>query len=119
MERITTHKGFLLINDAWNASPVLMKAAIDTVANLNGYNKKVLVLGDMLELRDQEHKFNEDIANSIDTSLSCTDYGRKTMEVLLFVLLFNLWMTLRCVNNHRFPKFARGNPFYFFKATVK
>jgi len=68
MERILTPQGFLIINDAWNASPVSMKAAIDTVSNLDGFNKKVLVLGDMLELGDKENEFHEEIAKSIDTS---------------------------------------------------
>lgn len=68
MERIPTPKGFLIINDAWNASPVSMKAAIETVSNLDGFNKKVLVLGDMLELGDKENEFHEEIAKSIDTS---------------------------------------------------
>ncbi|WP_169091588.1 UDP-N-acetylmuramoyl-tripeptide--D-alanyl-D-alanine ligase [Paenibacillus sp. PL91] len=68
MERIPSPKGFLIINDAWNASPVSMKAAIETISNLDGFNKKVLVLGDMLELGDKEIEFHEEIAKSIDTS---------------------------------------------------
>lgn len=68
MERISSLEGFLIINDAWNASPVSMKAAIETISNLDGYDKKVLVLGDMLELGNQEHAFHEEIALSIDTS---------------------------------------------------
>ncbi len=68
MERIVGSGGFLIINDAWNASPVSMKAAIDTVAKLEGYSKKVLVLGDMLELGNEEMAFHEEIAECIDTS---------------------------------------------------
>lgn len=68
MERIPAPKGFLIINDAWNASPVSMKAAIETVSNLDGFNKKVLVLGDMLELGDKENDFHEEIAKSMDLS---------------------------------------------------
>jgi UDP-N-acetylmuramoyl-tripeptide--D-alanyl-D-alanine ligase len=68
MERIPTTKGFLIINDAWNASPVSMKAAIDTIQKLDSYNKKVFVLGDMLELGDQEIEFHIEIAKSIDSS---------------------------------------------------
>lgn len=68
MERIPSNKGFLIINDAWNASPVSMKAAIDTITNLEGFHKKVLILGDMLELGDKEVEYHAEIANSIDTS---------------------------------------------------
>jgi UDP-N-acetylmuramoyl-tripeptide--D-alanyl-D-alanine ligase len=68
MERINSPRGFLIINDSWNASPVSMKAAIETVANLEGYHHKVLVLGDMMELGDKELEFHEEIANSINPS---------------------------------------------------
>jgi len=66
MERIPTQKGFLIINDAWNASPISMKSAITTVKNLEGYNKKILVLGDMLELGESEQEFHIEIANYIE-----------------------------------------------------
>lgn len=68
MERIWSAKGFLIINDAWNASPVSMQAAIETVQNLEGFHKKVLILGDMLELGDAEAAFHEEVARSVDLS---------------------------------------------------
>jgi UDP-N-acetylmuramoyl-tripeptide--D-alanyl-D-alanine ligase len=68
MERIHSQKGFLVINDAWNASPISMKAAIDTVQNLHGYGKIVLILGDMLELGEEEMNYHIEIAKSIDFS---------------------------------------------------
>ncbi|QHW33062.1 UDP-N-acetylmuramoyl-tripeptide--D-alanyl-D-alanine ligase [Paenibacillus rhizovicinus] len=68
MERIAARRGFLMINDAWNASPVSMKAAIETVSNLDGFQRRVLVLGDMLELGEAEHAFHEELARSIDPS---------------------------------------------------
>lgn len=66
MERILSPNGFLIINDAWNASPVSMKAAIDAVSDLEGFRRKVLVLGDMLELGGQEVEFHEEVGRSID-----------------------------------------------------
>ncbi|MGO4346667.1 UDP-N-acetylmuramoyl-tripeptide--D-alanyl-D-alanine ligase [Paenibacillus sp. MCAF9] len=68
MERIWSAKGFLIINDAWNASPISMQAAIETVQNLEGFHKKVLILGDMLELGDAEAAFHEEVARSVDLS---------------------------------------------------
>ncbi|WP_308639357.1 UDP-N-acetylmuramoyl-tripeptide--D-alanyl-D-alanine ligase [Paenibacillus silvisoli] len=68
MERIPSAKGFLIINDAWNASPVSMKAAIETVAVMDGFHRKILILGDMLELGEQENEFHMEIAKSIDPS---------------------------------------------------
>ena len=50
--RMEQHKkadGTVVINDAYNASPTSMRAAIDTVADMDG-KQKILVLGDMLEL---------------------------------------------------------------------
>ncbi|PDY45295.1 hypothetical protein COL30_27845 [Bacillus pseudomycoides] len=40
--------GTTIINDAWNASPASVKAAIETFEQLVGYKKKIIVLGDML-----------------------------------------------------------------------
>lgn len=47
---LTAKTGFTIINDAWNASPSSMKAAIETLQKLNAYEKKIIVIGDMLEL---------------------------------------------------------------------
>ena len=43
--------GWHLINDAYNASPMSMKAAIETLSSL-ATGRKIAVLGDMLELGD-------------------------------------------------------------------
>jgi UDP-N-acetylmuramoyl-tripeptide--D-alanyl-D-alanine ligase len=68
MELVEGEKGEKIINDAYNASPTSMKAAIDLVTNMNGYEKKILVLGDMLELGPQEQSFHYEIGKSIDGS---------------------------------------------------
>ena len=46
-----------LINDAYNANPQSMRAAIDVLTSLPGEGRRIAVLGDMLELGDfaQEH----------------------------------------------------------------
>lgn len=49
------------INDAYNASPVSMKMAINTFANLSTDKKKIVVLGDMLELGENEIDFHKKI----------------------------------------------------------
>ncbi len=43
-------KGVLILNDAYNASPTSMEAAIVTFEGLKGSKRKIAVLGDMLEL---------------------------------------------------------------------
>lgn len=61
MEKIKTASGVTIINDAWNASPVSMKAAIDTLIELEGYSNKIVVLGNMLELGDNEIEFHREM----------------------------------------------------------
>lgn len=60
LELIKTDSGFSIINDAYNASPTSMKAAIQLTESLEGYGKKMLVLGDMLELGDLEETFHKE-----------------------------------------------------------
>lgn len=51
----------MIINDAYNANPISMRAAIETVAEL-GHNKRIcLVLGDMLELGDDSVRYHREM----------------------------------------------------------
>jgi UDP-N-acetylmuramoyl-tripeptide--D-alanyl-D-alanine ligase len=61
MEVVETKKGWTIINDAYNASPTSMKAALQLLQELMGYKKKIAVLGDMLELGDREVEFHQKI----------------------------------------------------------
>ncbi|MFP3728112.1 UDP-N-acetylmuramoyl-tripeptide--D-alanyl-D-alanine ligase [Priestia filamentosa] len=60
----------LLLNDAYNASPVSMKGAIKTIGDLNGYTQKILILGDMLELGANEEELHRSIVSSINSSIT-------------------------------------------------
>ncbi|GIP41985.1 UDP-N-acetylmuramoyl-tripeptide--D-alanyl-D-alanine ligase [Paenibacillus sp. J45TS6] len=53
--------GITVLNDAYNASPTAMKAAIDALAGLSGYSRKAAVLGDMLELGPRQEELHEEI----------------------------------------------------------
>ncbi|WP_141433272.1 UDP-N-acetylmuramoyl-tripeptide--D-alanyl-D-alanine ligase [Bacillus sp. 03113] len=66
MELVEGINGVKIINDAYNASPTSMKAAIDLVSNLPDYEHKLLVLGDMLELGPDEEQFHEQIGQLIN-----------------------------------------------------
>lgn len=66
MELVEGEKGERIINDAYNASPTSMRAAIELVSNLTGFSKKVLILGDMLELGPDEEKFHFEVGESLD-----------------------------------------------------
>ncbi|WP_335872361.1 UDP-N-acetylmuramoyl-tripeptide--D-alanyl-D-alanine ligase [Bacillus sp. 2205SS5-2] len=65
LETLEGVHGTTLINDAYNASPTSTSAAISLLASLNGYNKKILVLGDMLELGEEEEAFHYEIGKKI------------------------------------------------------
>ncbi|QED46356.1 UDP-N-acetylmuramoyl-tripeptide--D-alanyl-D-alanine ligase [Cytobacillus dafuensis] len=66
-ELLQGKKGEKIINDAYNASPTSMLAAIELISQLPGYKKKILVLGDMLELGPQEKEFHIKMGESIDS----------------------------------------------------
>ncbi len=66
MEMLEGAKGEKIINDAYNASPTSMKAAIELVSRMTGFSKKILILGDMLELGPQEEDFHYEIGRGIN-----------------------------------------------------
>lgn len=57
---ISEKNGCKIINDAYNASPLSMTAAINTVSDMTK-GRKIAVLGDMLELGDTAKQAHEDI----------------------------------------------------------
>lgn len=62
----STVAGIDVFNDAYNASPESMTAAIDTFAELTtGATRRVVVLGDMLELGDAATSAHEEIAQHL------------------------------------------------------
>ncbi|KFZ42998.1 UDP-N-acetylmuramoyl-tripeptide--D-alanyl-D-alanine ligase [Anoxybacillus flavithermus] len=65
-EVIKRHDGVTIINDAYNASPTSMRAALELLGQLTGYRKKIAIVGDMLELGEQEIAFHEQIGAMID-----------------------------------------------------
>lgn len=65
-------ENIIYINDAYNASPASMKKSLETFSNI--YNekniKKIAVLGDMLELGENELKYHSDLSETIkDTNV--------------------------------------------------
>ncbi|MFC4599410.1 UDP-N-acetylmuramoyl-tripeptide--D-alanyl-D-alanine ligase [Cohnella hongkongensis] len=68
IERSAAWNGAVILNDAYNASPTSVKAAIDLVAELSGHRRKWIVLGDMLELGDGELELHGGIGRYLDRS---------------------------------------------------
>lgn len=67
IERSRAACGAVLLNDAYNASPTSVRAAIALLADLHGYRHKRLVLGDMLELGPQEVEMHAEIGRLLTT----------------------------------------------------
>lgn len=66
LELIEGKNGLKLINDAYNASPTSMRAAIKLIMELKGYNKKIVILADMLELGENEVLYHEEMGKLLD-----------------------------------------------------
>jgi len=54
--------GGLLINDAWNANPVAMRAALANLLARAGGRRTVAILGEMAELGDDAPRYHDEVA---------------------------------------------------------
>lgn len=82
IEIIQGRDGITLLNDAYNASPTSMKAAIDVLGNLKGYHRKIAVLGDMLELGEEEAIYHQEVGRYIDGQADLLfTYGRLGQQI--------------------------------------
>ncbi|KAI0487942.1 hypothetical protein KFK09_027765 [Dendrobium nobile] len=75
-QMLLTRSGITVINDAYNASPPSMAAAIESLKNLDCTGKRVCVLGDMLELGATEAAAHEMVLD-----LCCCDSSGLIMLV--------------------------------------
>lgn len=64
MAHSVTSRGINLVDDAYNANPASMKAAIDALAVLKGSHRAVLVAGDMLELGEGAADFHYEVGQA-------------------------------------------------------
>lgn len=80
-------EGIIYINDAYNASPISMECSLNTFDKLYNNIKKIVVLGDMLELGEKELDFHREIIEKA-LSIKCDKiyfYGermKKAYELL-------------------------------------
>ncbi|APH06580.1 UDP-N-acetylmuramoyl-tripeptide--D-alanyl-D-alanine ligase [Bacillus weihaiensis] len=83
LELLTSDQGVSVINDAYNASPTSMKAAIALLEDLNGFHHKYAVLGDMLELGEDEKEFHREIGRLMNKKniTKLFTYGRLGEEI--------------------------------------
>lgn len=66
LEWIEGKNDIRLLNDAYNASPSSMKAALGYFGKAKVESEKIVVLGDILELGEQSKEMHESIAQAVD-----------------------------------------------------
>ncbi|WP_277584689.1 UDP-N-acetylmuramoyl-tripeptide--D-alanyl-D-alanine ligase [Psychrobacillus antarcticus] len=69
MQVVEGNNGAIFINDAYNAAPTSMRAAISFLEKSSIKSEKWLVLGDMLELGDNEQQYHEEMSKSISNKV--------------------------------------------------
>jgi len=63
-QKVVDVDGITSIEDCYNASPDSMRAALKTLSNIKG-NKKIAVLGDMLELGDYAKTAHTEVGKAV------------------------------------------------------
>jgi UDP-N-acetylmuramoyl-tripeptide--D-alanyl-D-alanine ligase len=72
--------GGLLINDAWNANPVAMRAALAHLLDRASGRRTVAILGEMAELGPEAPRYHEEIgveAERVDVVLGVGELARR------------------------------------------
>ena len=90
MNTIKTAK-FTIINDTYNANPDSVKSAIKTLGTFK--NRKVAILGDMLELGENEKKYHQEIG----------EFCNEKIDVLI---------TIGVLSKNMFDKFTKEKSFF-------
>jgi UDP-N-acetylmuramoyl-tripeptide--D-alanyl-D-alanine ligase len=65
MQPVLMESGALFINDAYNAAPTSMRAALSFMEDTGLRKEKWIVLADMLELGNEEQAYHENLADEI------------------------------------------------------
>ena len=59
------YKGIKILNDSYNASPLSVKSALETLAEVAQKNRKIAILGDMLELGEKADFYHREIGKKV------------------------------------------------------
>ena len=61
----TINEKTMLIDDSYNSNPDSVKAAVDLLGSIKKYKRKILIMGDMLELGKGKEKLHTELKDSI------------------------------------------------------
>ena len=111
-----------IIDDAYNANPASMKFGIMRLSKIESKNRKILVVGDMLELGDSkidEHvKIGKLINNSnIDIVLTFGDIVEYTFKELNNKFLYKKHFNNMTLLKEKFKKITKKNDLIYIKAS--
>jgi UDP-N-acetylmuramoyl-tripeptide--D-alanyl-D-alanine ligase len=59
------YNGIKILNDSYNASPLSVKSALETLAEVGQKNRKIAILGDMLELGEKADFYHREIGKEV------------------------------------------------------
>jgi len=81
MQLSNFNKGIKILNDSYNASPLSVKSALETLAEVAQNNRKIAILGDMLELGEKTDFYHREIGKeaaklSIDILITVGQRGK-------------------------------------------
>jgi len=65
MQLSNFNKGIKILNDSYNASPSSVKRALETLAEVGQNNRKIVILGDMLELGEKTDFYHREIGKEV------------------------------------------------------
>lgn len=82
---IVKANGFTILNDSYKSNPSSVLAALDTMYNMPDYDQKIVVLGDMQGLGDDEINMHKEIGlkidpNQIDYVITCGPLSKYIAE---------------------------------------
>ncbi len=117
------NKKFKFIDESYNANPLSMKSAINNMAqyNTNKKNRKLVLLGDMLELGAKSKKFHRALAKTlnksdIDKVFVCGKYIKETFNYLSTNKKGKIFKKVKEANDH-FSKILHNNDLLMIKGS--
>lgn len=65
MQLSNFYNGIKILNDSYNASPISVKSVLETLAEAAQNNRKIAILGDMLELGEKSDFYHKEIGKEV------------------------------------------------------